>query len=72
MEHWSHNKALKLTAQGGGPIGCGAPQLNAVLAGPRMALTRHGDTNRTRTASPPHALAVDAGARRRTAQASSP
>ena len=28
------NNALKLTAHGGGPVGCGAPQLNAVFDGP--------------------------------------
>lgn len=27
------NNALKLTAHGGGPVGCGAPQLNAVFDG---------------------------------------
>ena len=37
------NKALKLTAQGGDQIGCGAPQLNAVFCGLQGRRVRAGD-----------------------------
>jgi hypothetical protein len=52
------NNALKLTSfalQGGL-----TSQLNAVLAGPRIAMTRHGDPTCARVASRPYALALDA------------
>jgi hypothetical protein len=41
------NKALKLTAHGSGEIGCGAPQLNAVLGGRFEAEQETGSLCRT-------------------------